>query len=55
MSLNLRINIIDGNVTKTILFDPSMSVYDACRIIREKCPDETLGKGKFQMKSFSLK
>ncbi|XP_049817811.1 talin-2 isoform X3 [Aethina tumida] len=42
MSLSLRINIVEHNVTKTIFFNPSMSVYDACREIRNK--NENLGK-----------
>ncbi|CAH0550425.1 unnamed protein product [Brassicogethes aeneus] len=42
MSLSLRINIVDHNVTKTIVFNPTMSVYDACREIRNK--NENLGK-----------
>nr|CAH7755545.1 unnamed protein product [Callosobruchus chinensis] len=39
MSLSLKINIVDGNVTKTIVFDPATTVHDACRIIREKCAE----------------
>ncbi|CAG9763893.1 unnamed protein product [Ceutorhynchus assimilis] len=39
MSLSLRINIVDSNVTKTIVFNPSTTVHDACRIIREKCTE----------------
>ncbi|XP_018576944.1 talin-2 isoform X4 [Anoplophora glabripennis] len=39
MSLSLKVNIVDGNVTKTIVFDPTTTVYDACRIIREKCTE----------------
>lgn len=39
MALSLKINIIDENVTKTIVFDPITTVHDACRIIRDKCTD----------------
>ncbi|XP_076258491.1 talin_middle and talin-RS domain-containing protein rhea isoform X2 [Rhynchophorus ferrugineus] len=39
MSLSLRINIVDSNVTKTIVFSSSTTVHDACRIIREKCAE----------------
>ncbi|XP_066142630.1 talin-1 isoform X3 [Euwallacea fornicatus] len=39
MSLSLRVNIVDSNVTKTIVFIPSTTVHDACRIIREKCTE----------------
>ncbi|XP_033328616.2 talin_middle and talin-RS domain-containing protein rhea isoform X1 [Megalopta genalis] len=35
-TLSLRIYIPEKNATKTMQFDPSTSVYDACRIIREK-------------------
>lgn len=45
--LSLRINIIDSNVTKTMVFDPSTTVYDACRIIREKITEANLGQRKF--------
>ncbi|XP_017774741.1 PREDICTED: talin-2 isoform X2 [Nicrophorus vespilloides] len=44
MSLSLRINIVEGNVTKTIVFDPTTTVYDACKIIREKASEVNLGK-----------
>ncbi|XP_048523491.1 talin-1 isoform X1 [Dendroctonus ponderosae] len=42
MSLSLRINIVDSNVTKTIVFSSPTTVHDACRIIREKCPEATV-------------
>ncbi|XP_066588503.1 talin-1 isoform X2 [Prorops nasuta] len=35
-TLSLRISIPEKNTTKMMQFDPSTSVYDACRIIREK-------------------
>ncbi|KAK4884901.1 hypothetical protein RN001_001172 [Aquatica leii] len=44
--ISLRINIIDGNVTKTMVFDPSTTVYDACRLIREKITEANLGQPK---------
>lgn len=46
MSLSLRIHIVDSNVTKTIVFDPATTVYDACKVIREKCTEANLGQGK---------
>lgn len=46
MSLSLKIHIVDHNVTKTIVFDPTTTVHDACRIIREKCT-EVDGQCKF--------
>ncbi|XP_073980591.1 talin_middle and talin-RS domain-containing protein rhea isoform X4 [Rhodnius prolixus] len=45
-TLQLRISIVDKNVTKTIGFDPSTSVYDACRIIREKISEANMGEAK---------
>jgi len=35
-TLSLRISIPEKNATKMMQFDPNTSVYDACRIIREK-------------------
>ncbi|XP_043467434.1 talin-1 isoform X2 [Leptopilina heterotoma] len=35
-TLSLRISIVEKNLTKMMQFDPSTSIYDACRIIREK-------------------
>ncbi|OWR51194.1 Talin-1 [Danaus plexippus plexippus] len=35
-TLSLKISLEGGKVVKTIQFEPSTSVYDACRIIREK-------------------
>nr|A0A3G2LGI8.1 RecName: Full=Talin [Oscarella pearsei]AYN71349.1 talin [Oscarella pearsei] len=35
-SLALRINIVDQNNVKTMQFEPSMIVYDACKMIRER-------------------
>jgi talin len=46
MSLSLKICIVDTNVTKTIVFDTSTTVYDACRIIRDKYAEENLGNPK---------
>lgn len=46
MSLSLKIDIVDSNVTKTIVFDQTTTVYDACKIIREKSTEETLGNRK---------
>ncbi|KAK7790683.1 hypothetical protein R5R35_008203 [Gryllus longicercus] len=43
-TLSLRISIADKNVTKTMQFDPTTSVYDACRIIREKISEANQGQ-----------
>lgn len=46
-ALSLRINIVDRNVTKTMQFNPSTSVYDACKFIREKISEANLGERKY--------
>ncbi|PNF41180.1 Talin-1 [Cryptotermes secundus] len=45
-TLSLRISIVEKNVTKTMQFDPTTSVYDACRIIREKISEANQGQPK---------
>lgn len=46
--LSLRISIPEKNATKMMQFDPSTSVYDACRIIREKLAEASnMGQRKF--------
>uniref|UniRef100_A0A1B6BY27 FERM domain-containing protein n=1 Tax=Clastoptera arizonana TaxID=38151 RepID=A0A1B6BY27_9HEMI len=45
-TLSLRISIVEKNVTKTMQFDPNTSVYDACRLIREKITEANLGQPK---------
>ncbi|CAF4741179.1 unnamed protein product [Pieris macdunnoughi] len=45
-TLSLKISIEDGKVVKTIQFDPSSSVYDACRIIREKILEANINDAK---------
>lgn len=45
-TLSLRISIVEKNVTKTMQFDPNTSVYDACRLIREKITEANLGQRK---------
>lgn len=41
VALSLKISI--GNVVKTMQFEPSTMVYDACRIIRERIPEALTG------------
>ncbi|XP_037872864.1 talin-1 isoform X9 [Bombyx mori] len=45
-TLSLKISIDGGKVVKTIQFEPSTTVYDACRIIREKILEATAGDPK---------
>ncbi|XP_063279627.1 talin-1 isoform X1 [Prinia subflava] len=41
VALSLKISI--GNVVKTMQFEPSTMVYDACRMIRERVPEAQTG------------
>ncbi|CAH0404281.1 unnamed protein product [Chilo suppressalis] len=45
-TLSLKISLEGGKVVKTIQFDPSTTVYDACRIIREKILEATTSDPK---------
>lgn len=44
-SLTLRISLEGGRVTKTIQFEPNITVFDACRIIRDKFAEAVQGEG----------
>lgn len=44
--LSLKVRIPERGVVKTMQFDSSMMVYDACKIIREKVPDAEFGNPK---------
>jgi N-terminal or F0 domain of Talin-head FERM len=44
--LSLRICLEGGRVTKTIQFDPNTTVFDACRIIRDKFAEAVQGQGR---------
>jgi len=41
--LSLKVNVVERGVVKTMQFDPSLSVFDVCRIIRDKMPEANLG------------
>lgn len=45
-TLSLKVSVVDKNVIKTMQFEPSTMVYDACRIIREKISEANLGQPK---------
>lgn len=47
VALSLKIGV--GNVVKTMQFEPSTMVYDACRIIRERVPEAQLGQREFSL------
>jgi len=35
-SISLKINVVDSSMVKTLMFDPTTTVYDACRMIRDR-------------------
>ncbi|XP_037955861.1 talin-1 isoform X2 [Teleopsis dalmanni] len=43
-TLSLRISLEGGRVTKTIQFHPNTTVFDACKIIRDKFADAVQGQ-----------
>lgn len=52
MAVSLKISLDGGKVVKTMQFDASTTVYDACRIIREKneiCTGEGLSIFSFNI------
>lgn len=44
-TLSLKISLEGGRVTKKIQFDPNTTVFDACRIIKDKFADAVQGQG----------
>uniref|UniRef100_A0AAX7SCX9 Talin 2a n=1 Tax=Astatotilapia calliptera TaxID=8154 RepID=A0AAX7SCX9_ASTCA len=44
VALSLKICVRQCNVVKTMQFEPSTAVYDACRIIRERVPEAQTGQ-----------
>lgn len=53
--LSLKICVRQCNVVKTMQFEPSTAVYDACRIIRERVPEAQTGQGENDQKKFHMK
>lgn len=47
VALSLKICVRQCNVVKTMQFEPSTAVYDACRVIRERVPEAQMGQGEF--------
>lgn len=45
-TLSLRIQLEGGRVTKTIQFYPNTTVFDACKIIRDKFAEAVQGQRK---------
>lgn len=50
VALSLKICVRQCNVVKTMQFEPSTAVYDACRIIRERVPEAQTGQGENDLK-----
>lgn len=46
VALSLKICVRHCNVVKTMQFEPSTAVYDACRVIRERVPEAQTGQGR---------
>lgn len=46
VALSLKICVRHCNVVKTMQFEPSTAVYDACRVIRERVPEAQTGQGE---------
>ncbi|XP_063333965.1 talin-2a [Pelmatolapia mariae] len=44
VALSLKICVRQCNVVKTMQFEPSTAIYDACRIIRERVPEAQTGQ-----------
>ncbi|XP_029413514.1 talin-2 isoform X4 [Nannospalax galili] len=44
VALSLKICVRHCNVVKTMQFEPSTAVYDACRLIRERVPEAQTGQ-----------
>uniref|UniRef100_A0A8C5KZ10 Talin 2 n=1 Tax=Jaculus jaculus TaxID=51337 RepID=A0A8C5KZ10_JACJA len=44
VALSLKICVRHCNVVKTMQFEPSTAVYDACRVIRERVPEAQAGQ-----------
>lgn len=54
-TLSLRISLEGGRVTKTMQFDPSTTVFDCCRIIREKISEaNAAGQSEYLLKIIDI-
>lgn len=48
-ALSLKITLEGGTVTKMIQFDPQTTVFDACKIIREKFAEAVHGQREYRL------
>lgn len=46
-TLSLKISVVGGNVVKTMQFEPSTIVFDACRMIRERIAEANADNRKY--------
>lgn len=53
-TLSLKISVVGSNVVKTMQFDPSTIVFDACKIIRDKIPENNVGQRKCKYLYFNV-
>lgn len=55
-TISLKICLEGGRVTKTIQFDPQTTVFDACKIIRDKFAEAVHGQRKYSIvkKQFTI-
>jgi len=35
-TISLKINVVDSSMVKTLMFDPTTTIYDTCRMIRDR-------------------
>lgn len=54
VALSLKICVRQCNVVKTMQFEPSTPVYDACRIIRERVPEAQTGQGEITVRASTI-
>lgn len=48
-TLSLKITLEGGTVTKTIQFDPQTTIFDACKIIRDKFAEAVHGQREYYL------
>ena len=50
--VSLKVRLVEKGIVKTMQFDPSTLVYDACTIIRDKIPDACSGgQGEYKRRA----
>lgn len=54
-ALLLRITVVDKDVTKTLRFDKSMTVFDACKYVSSKINTPNAEQGVYRHVNFMYK